>query len=144
MLWWARNDETANWALKVKMGRGKSSARDMSLKLKAAEKLLLHGVDVRDVADELGFSSTRVFRNAFVKAVGERPVDWAVRHNRETLGRKRVRVAEALLLSTDKTMEDVAAAAGFARRAHLTKAFRNVHGVPPSTWKAQQLAVHKH
>lgn len=106
------------------------------MKLKEVEELLLQGVAVRNVAQKLGFSSTAVFRNAFVREYGERPVDWAVRHNRQTLGSQRVRVAEQLLLSTDQTMKDVAAAAGFAQQAHLTSAFKKVHGVTPSAWKA--------
>jgi AraC-like DNA-binding protein len=92
----------------------------------------------RDVASALEYPSVKAFRRAFVSALGDKPINWAVQQNRETLAHKRVREAEGLLLSTDLTMKDVAASVGFAHQAHMSNAFKKVHGITPTEWKAKQ------
>lgn len=107
-------------------------------KLKLSEDMLRQGMKVCEVARRLNYPSTNSFRKAFVRMTGTTPVIWAVQNNRETLARQRVRVAERLLQSTEMSLREVAVSVGFAHPSHMTNAFKAVHGLTPSAWKARQ------
>lgn len=50
----------------------------------------------------------------------------------------RVRAARRLL-ADGVSLADAAAAAGFSDQAHLTRVFRETHGLPPGRWRAAQV-----
>jgi len=65
----------------------------------------------------------RAFRNSF----GEPPHEYVIR--------RRVERAQGLMLSTNKTLTDIAAECGFADQAHLTRLFRRLSGESPAAWR---------
>jgi transcriptional regulator GlxA family with amidase domain len=67
------------------------------------------------------------FNVAFRNSVGESPHRYLIR--------RRVERAQGLMLSTGKSLSEIAAECGLADQAHLTRLFRNVVGESPSTWR---------
>jgi transcriptional regulator GlxA family with amidase domain len=47
----------------------------------------------------------------------------------------RIRRAQARLVDTDASLEQVAEATGFADAVHLGRTFRKLVGVAPATWR---------
>jgi AraC-like DNA-binding protein len=129
--WWGIEDGTANWHLSVQIGAAEQE------RLEESASILREGMSSSRVASKLGFSSTRSFRDAFVKRFNLTPIAWAVENKRKTLYRQRIRVAEELLVFSKLRLKEVAKSAGFAHQAHMTRAFRKVHGETPTSWKAK-------
>jgi AraC family transcriptional regulator len=71
--------------------------------------------------------STFHFAFAFRNSVGESP--------HEHILRRRVERAQGLMLSTDKSLCDIAAECGLADQAHLTRLFRKIVGESPAAWR---------
>jgi AraC family transcriptional regulator len=71
--------------------------------------------------------STFHFAVAFRKSVGEAP--------HEHIIRRRVERAQGLMLSTDKSLSDIAAECGMADQSHLTRLFRRLVGESPAAWR---------
>jgi transcriptional regulator GlxA family with amidase domain len=71
--------------------------------------------------------STFHFAVAFRNSVGESP--------HEHIIRRRVERAQGLMLSTDKSLSDVAGECGLADQAHLTRLFRKIVGESPAAWR---------
>ena len=71
--------------------------------------------------------STFHFAVAFRNSVGESP--------HEHIIRRRVERAQGLMLSTDKSLSDIAAECGLADQAHLTRLFRRIVGESPAAWR---------
>lgn len=71
--------------------------------------------------------STFHFNVAFRNSVGESPHAHIIR--------RRVERAQGLMLSTDKSLSDIAAECGFADQAHLTRLFRRIAGASPAAWR---------
>jgi transcriptional regulator GlxA family with amidase domain len=67
------------------------------------------------------------FNVAFRNSVGESPH----RH----IIRRRVERAQGLMLSTDRSLSDIAAECGLADQAHLTRLFRRIVGESPAAWR---------
>jgi len=67
------------------------------------------------------------FNVAFRNSVGESPHAHIIR--------RRVERAQGLMLSTNKTLTDIAAECGFADQAHLTRLFRRLSGESPAAWR---------
>ena len=67
------------------------------------------------------------FNVAFRNSVGESPHAHIIR--------RRVERAQGLMLSTNKTLTDIAADCGFADQAHLTRLFRRLSGESPAAWR---------
>ena len=63
---------------------------------------------------------------------------WAVKNERTTLIRERVREAEKLLLETDAAMAEISERTGFANPANFTNGFRYVHGITPTEWRKRK------
>jgi transcriptional regulator GlxA family with amidase domain len=49
----------------------------------------------------------------------------------------RIRQAQALLLDTDASLEDVAEATGFADAVHFGRTFRKLAGATPAIWRRE-------
>jgi len=71
--------------------------------------------------------STFHFAVAFRNGVGESP--------HEHIIRRRVERAQGLMLSTEKSLSDIAAECGLADQAHLTRLFRRILGESPAAWR---------
>lgn len=71
---------------------------------------------------------SRVFKNT----TGMSPHQWQLN--------KRMEQARGLLLDTDLSVADVADRLGFSDQAHLTRAFRQLVGKTPASWRRDQQA----
>jgi AraC family transcriptional regulator len=71
--------------------------------------------------------STFHFAVAFRNSLGESP--------HEHIIRRRIERAQGLMLSTDKSLSDVAAECGLADQPHLTRLFRRIVGESPAAWR---------
>src|SRR5262249_7653630 len=71
--------------------------------------------------------STFHFNVAFRKSVGESPHAYVIR--------RRVERAQGLMLSTGRSLSDIAADCGLADQAHLTRLFRRFVGESPAAWR---------
>ncbi|CAM5787069.1 helix-turn-helix domain-containing protein [Castellaniella caeni] len=79
-----------------------------------------------DLAARLGLSP-RQLQRLFKTHLGTTPQAYA-----RTL---RLRLADWMLRSTDKSIADIASDCGFSDAAHLGRLFRAAHGVAPGTWR---------
>ncbi|WP_437728540.1 helix-turn-helix domain-containing protein [Sorangium sp. So ce861] len=71
------------------------------------------------------------FARAFKASTGMAPYRWQLE--------RRIGRAQALLLDARSSLEDVAAATGFADAAHLGRMFRKVVGATPGAWRRERL-----
>jgi AraC family transcriptional regulator len=71
--------------------------------------------------------STFHFNVAFRNSVGDSPHGYIIR--------RRVERAQGLMLSTMRTLSDIAAECGLADQAHLTRLFRKIVGESPAAWR---------
>lgn len=67
------------------------------------------------------------FNVAFRNSVGEPPHGYIIR--------RRVERAQGLMLSTEKSLSDIAAECGMADQAHMTRLFRRIVGESPAAWR---------
>jgi AraC family transcriptional regulator len=79
-----------------------------------------------DVADAVRMSKSHLSR-AFSGSVGEPPARY--------LRRYRVKRAQEMMLSTRKSLSEIALNCGFADQSHLTRTFRRMVGVSPAAWR---------
>ncbi len=84
---------------------------------------------VADMAAHVGLSESW-FAHAYRQSCGDTPY--------RALQSMRVRLAQTLL-QEGRTIADIAASAGFADQAHLTRAFRSLTGQTPGTWRRNML-----
>ena len=71
--------------------------------------------------------STFYFNVAFRNSVGEPPHGYIIR--------RRVERAQGLMLSTTRSLSDIASECGLADQSHLTRIFRRLTGVSPGHWR---------
>jgi transcriptional regulator GlxA family with amidase domain len=79
-----------------------------------------------DVADAVRMSKSH-FSRAFSDCVGEPPARY--------LRRYRVKRAHEMMLSTSKSLSEIALNCGFADQSHFTRTFRRMVGVAPAAWR---------
>jgi AraC family transcriptional regulator len=79
-----------------------------------------------DVADAVRMSKSQ-FSRAFSGSVGEPPARY--------LRRYRVKRAHEMMLSTSKSLSEIALNCGFADQSHFTRTFSRVVGVSPAAWR---------
>lgn len=53
----------------------------------------------------------------------------------------RVQYAEWLLISTDKSLTEIALACGYADLAHLSRSYKSAYGISPSAWRDANLGT---
>jgi AraC-like DNA-binding protein len=71
--------------------------------------------------------STYHFNVVFRKSVGDSPHEYVMRRRTER--------AQGLMLTTDKTLSEIAAECGLADQPHLTRLFRRFVGESPAAWR---------
>ena len=79
-----------------------------------------------DVADAVRMSKSH-FSRAFTGCVGEPPARY--------LRRYRVKRAHEMMLSTSKSLSEIALNCGFADQSHFTRTFSRMVGVAPAAWR---------
>ena len=94
--------------------------------LKIMDASVTNPARIKDMATAAGLSPTR-FSQAFLRGVGESP--------RGYLRRRRVELAQNLMVSTCKSLAEIALECGLCDQSHLTKSFRRVVGMSPSAWR---------
>ena len=67
------------------------------------------------------------FNVAFRKSVGHSPHEYIIR--------RRIERAQGLMLSTEKTLSEIAAECGLADQSHFTRLFRRFVGESPAAWR---------
>jgi transcriptional regulator GlxA family with amidase domain len=87
---------------------------------------LASAIQVKDLAAAACLSES-CFSHAFRCTVGEPPAT----HVR----RRRVELAQQLMLSTEKSLAEIACECGLADQSHLTKLFRQLLGSTPAAWR---------
>jgi AraC family transcriptional regulator len=79
-----------------------------------------------DVADAVRMSTSH-FSRAFRNSVGESPARY--------LRRYRVRRAHEMMLSTRKSLSEIALNCGFSDQSHFTRTFTRIVGISPAAWR---------
>ena len=97
--------------------------------LKIMDANIANPVRIKDIAAAAGLSRS-AFSRAFLRSVGESP--------RGYLRRQRMALAQHLMLSTRKSLAEIALDCGLSDQSHLTKSFRRVVGITPSAWRRSQ------
>ncbi len=88
-------------------------------------------VELATLASLAGLSPYHYSR-AFKASTGLSPYQWQLQ--------ARIRRAQALLLATGASLEDVAEATGFADAVHLGRTFRKLTGATPAAWRRDRRA----
>ncbi len=83
-------------------------------------------VELADLAAMAGLSQSH-FSRAFKASTGLAPYRWQLD--------ARIRRAQALLIDTDATLEQVAEATGFADAVHFGRTFKKLIGATPTVWR---------
>ena len=83
-------------------------------------------INLRDVAQVAGYSPA--YLTSLVQTQTGRTVkQWIIE--------RRMEQARTMLLDTEKTIKQVAEAIGYADVGYFVRQFRQVHGVPPQSWR---------
>lgn len=83
-------------------------------------------VDLADLAAQAGLSQSH-FSRAFKASTGMAPYRWQLD--------ARIRRAQALLIDSQASLEQVAEATGFADAVHFGRTFRKLTGTAPGAWR---------
>ena len=127
-------------ALAVRMfGRAdseaKSAAKLSPMQLRNAVSFLEANmplrVDLNTLASLAGLSPS-YYNRAFKAATGLAPYQWQLQ--------ARIQRAQALLLSTKMSLDDVAEATGFADSVHFARTFKKLTGATPSAWRKDRVS----
>jgi AraC family transcriptional regulator len=94
--------------------------------LKIMDASITSPARIKDMAAAAGLSPGR-FSRAFLRSVGESP--------RGYLRRRRVELAQNLMVSTRMSLAEIALECGLCDQSHLTKSFRRVVGMSPGAWR---------
>lgn len=97
--------------------------------LRAIDGRLSDSPTVKDLADLLGMSPSQCSR-VFKSTVGYPP--------QEYIRERKVQKARKLLLSTSRSLADIALDAGFCSQAHMTATFSKTLGITPARYRTQQ------
>lgn len=88
-----------------------------------------HGICVADVVRKLAVAR-RTLEQRFIRLMGRTPA--------AEIRRVRIEEAKRLLIDTDKSVAEVARAAGFSQQDLFSRTFRRNVGVPPSDFRRQR------
>jgi AraC family transcriptional regulator len=87
---------------------------------------LASAIRVKDLAAAACLSESS-FSHAFRCTLGEPPG--------AHLRRRRVELAQQLMLSTEKSLAEISCECGLSDQSHLTKLFRQLVGITPAAWR---------
>ena len=126
--------DTAEWSLSFQFGvpvrayDGESGLAVWQLRkvLQHMSKRMPGRVSLRELAG-LANLSPSYFNRAFKQSVGVTPYQWQLR--------ARIEGAQEKLLSSDFSLEDIAAATGFGDAVHFGRRFKQIVGVAPAHWR---------
>ena len=88
-------------------------------------------VDLARLVKLAGLSQSH-FSRAFKASTGMTPYRWQLD--------ARIRRAQALLIDTDASLDDVAETTGFADAVHFGRTFRKLTGATPAAWRHDRKA----
>ena len=83
-------------------------------------------ISVEDIADTLGINRS-YFGKIFRGEVGKSPQQFLINY--------RMAKATELLTLTQKPVNEVGAAVGYANQMHFSRAFRTIYGISPKEWR---------
>jgi AraC-like DNA-binding protein len=83
-------------------------------------------ITIARLAYDCGLSTSQ-FARAFRQSTGCPPHRWLLQ--------RRIKRAQDLLLTSDKTLAEIASACGFSNQSHLTRAFGQTVGTSPGLWR---------
>jgi len=90
-------------------------------------------IQIEHLAAAAHLSKSHFFR-AFHRTLGQTPADY--------LRRRRIERAQQLMLTTRRSLAQIALDCGLADQAHLTRMFRRIVGETPGAWRGQQQTIH--
>jgi AraC family transcriptional regulator len=108
--------------------RGRLSPRRLRMATQYLSDNALSTVRLQDVAALVGLS-TSYFCSAFKASTGQTPHQWQMQ--------RRIERVKELLHSSETSLSDIAAMAGFADQAHMTRVFKQYSGLTPVAWLRQ-------
>lgn len=100
--------------------------RQVSCALQAVHARPAHDWTLEELARHCGMSRA-AFSGRFAEIVGDTPMHY--------LAKWRMQLAARMLEQPGVTMEDVAEAVGYKSDAAFNRAFKNIVGLPPGTWR---------
>lgn len=86
-------------------------------------------ISVEDMASNLGLNRS-YFSTLFRRVIGRSPQRFLLSYRMEK--------AEELLLLTDMDVKEIGAKVGYSNALHFSRAFRNIVGVAPTTWRKER------
>ena len=86
-------------------------------------------VDLAHLSELIGLSPSH-FSRAFKASTGMAPYQWQLD--------ARIRRAQAQLMDTDASLDQVAEATGFADAVHFGRTFRKLTGAAPAAWRRER------
>jgi AraC family transcriptional regulator len=90
------------------------------------EQNISRRIHIQTLARLVGLSASH-FCRAFKCSFGISPRDYVLR--------RRIEVAQALMLTTPEPLSDIAASCGMCDQQHFTRSFRRIVGETPSSWR---------
>ena len=114
----------------VKGGEQRLSAIQLRDAMGYLESKMPAKVELATLAELAGLSQSHYCR-AFKASTGVAPYQWQLQ--------ARVERAKDLLLNTNKGLQDVAEATGFADAVHFGRTFRRMTGASPAAWRTDML-----
>jgi len=114
----------------VKGGEQRLSAIQLRDAMGYLESKMPAKVELAALAELAGLSQSHYCR-AFKASTGVAPYQWQLQ--------ARVERAKDLLLNTNKGLQDVAEATGFADAVHFGRTFRRMTGASPAAWRTDML-----
>ena len=90
------------------------------------EANLSRRIPVQELARLLGLSGSH-FCRAFKCTFGASPRDYVLR--------RRIEVAQGLMLTTSEPLSSIAVSCGMCDQSHFTRSFHRIVGEPPYTWR---------
>jgi AraC-like DNA-binding protein len=112
-------------------GRGGLAPWQESRAKEAMEANLDQEITIARLAHDCRLSASQ-FARAFRQSTGSTPHRWLLQ--------RRVERAQDLLLTSDKTLAEIASSCGFFDSSHLTRAFGQTVGTSPGLWRRTRRA----